>query len=127
MTPQRRLILESLDSLSGHPNAEQIFEQARQRDPCLNLSTVYRTLRWLEQEGLISARRFDETGRHDHFDPALPAEHYHFVCKICERVIEFDDPLVETVKAQFEKFNQVSVETISVMFYGVCQDCRQPD
>ena len=74
MTTQRRLILDALDCLGGHPNAEQIFDLARNRDPGLNLSTVYRTLRWLEQEGLVSARHFDETGRHDHFDPALPAE-----------------------------------------------------
>jgi Fur family ferric uptake transcriptional regulator len=125
MTPQRRLILEALDCLGGHPNAEQIFDLARQRDPGLNLSTVYRTLRWLEQEGLVSARHFDETGRHDHFDPALPAEHYHFVCKVCERVIEFDDPAFETVKAQFEQKQNVKVETVSVMFYGVCQACRK--
>ncbi len=123
MTPQRRLILAALDCLPGHPNAEQVFAQARLSDPSLNLSTVYRTLRWLEQEGLVSARHFDETGRHDHFDPALPAQHYHFVCKLCERVIEFDDPAIETLKSQFEAQNQVTVETVSVMFYGICQDC----
>ena len=127
MTPQRRLILEALDCLGGHPNAEQIFDLARRRDPGLNLSTVYRTLRWLEQEGLVSARHFDETGRHDHFDPALPAEHYHFVCKVCERVIEFDDPAFEAVKATFEAKQNVTVETVSVMFYGVCSACNKPD
>jgi Fe2+ or Zn2+ uptake regulation protein len=126
MTPQRRLILDALNCLGGHPNAEQIFDLARQRDPGLNLSTVYRTLRWLEQEGLVSARHFDETGRHDHFDPALPAQHYHFVCKVCERVIEFDDPAFETVKSKFELLNKVTVETVSVMFYGVCQACNKP-
>ena len=126
MTSQRRLILVALDCFDGHPNAEQIFDLARQRDPCLNLSTVYRTLRWLEQEGLVNARHFDETGRHDHFDPALPAEHYHFVCKVCERVIEFDDPAIEAVKTRFKSKRNVMVETVSVIFYGVCQDCRQP-
>jgi len=124
MTAQRQHILQALNCLGGHPTAEQIFELASKYDPGLNLSTVYRTLRWLEQAGFISARRFDDTGRHVHFDPAQPAEHFHFVCKGCERVIEFDDPSIESIRRQFERTHSVEVTSISLMFYGICKDCQ---
>jgi Fe2+ or Zn2+ uptake regulation protein len=123
MTLQRRLILETLEELGGHPTAEQIFELACQQDSSLNLSTVYRTLRWLEQEGLVSARRFDENDRQDRFDPALPVEHHHFICSICKRVIEFDDPIFKAAASRFEYEHQAKVTSASVVFIGVCNAC----
>src|SRR5512139_2659251 len=125
MTSQRRLILEALDCLGCHPTAEEIFAVVNQRDPTVNLSTVYRTLRWLEQEGLVSARRFDENRRQERFDPVLPAEHHHFQCTACKNVIEFDDPLIQTIKTQFAVSSSCRVISASVMLYGLCPRCRQ--
>jgi len=124
MTAQRRLILEALECLGCHPTAEDVYDEVRQRGSGLNLSTVYRTLRWLEQEGLISARRFDDEGRQERFDPALPAEHHHFVCSVCKCVIEFDDPLIDNIKAGFENSTRSIVELASVTLYGKCNRCK---
>jgi Fe2+ or Zn2+ uptake regulation protein len=123
MTPQRRLILETLNGLECHPTAEDLFNQARQRDPSLHLSTVYRTLRWLEQEGLISVRRFNEDHRQERFDLAYPSEHYHFLCTSCRTVIEFDNLLVNAIKAQFELHSGAQVDVGSVTLYGICASC----
>jgi len=123
MTSQRKMILETLESLEGHPTAEELFAVASRRDANLNLSTVYRTLRWLEQEGMVSTRRFDEARSVDRFDAASPVEHHHFVCSQCKKVIEFDLPLIETVKARFALLNGCQVESASVTLYGLCPDC----
>ena len=125
MTSQRRLILEALVCLGCHPTAEEIFGVACQRDATLNLSTVYRTLRWLEQEGLVSARRFDESRRQERFDAVLPIEHHHFQCTVCKSVIEFDNPLIQSIKTQFAATSGCWVESASVMLYGVCPRCSQ--
>jgi len=124
MTAQRRLILNSLEDTGGHPTAEELFEAVKQCDPNINLSTIYRTLRWLEQEGLVSARRFDEKQRQERFDPALPTEHDHFVCKACQRVIEFNNPQKQSIKNQFEVETGAAVEMISIELYGLCADCQ---
>jgi len=124
MTAQRRLILETLENTSSHPTAEELFEVVRKFDTKIHLSTVYRTLRWLEQEGLVSARRFDEGQRQERFDPALPSEHDHFVCKSCQRVIEFNDSQKQTIRDQFEIETGATVETISIELYGLCADCQ---
>jgi len=123
MTSQRRLILETLNCLNCHPTAEEVFEIVIQRDPNINLSTVYRTLRWLEQEGLVSTRRFDEDLRCERFDPALPSQHHHFMCKVCGSVLEFDDPMIEALQAQFQARSGATIESASVTFYGVCAQC----
>jgi Fe2+ or Zn2+ uptake regulation protein len=130
MTAQRHMILEALDCLGCHPTAEQIFDMVSQRDPSLSLSTVYRTLRWLEQEGFISGRRFEDAGRTERFDPAGPVEHYHFVCSVCKIVIEFDEPLLDAVAVKFAQRSGARVDSLSMTLYGLCPGCRgkgEPD
>lgn len=125
MTAQRRLIVETLSSLDTHPTAEEVYRIAREKDSTLHLSTVYRTLRWLEQEGLIASRLFDDERRQERFDATDLNEHYHFMCNSCKKVIEFDTLLVNTIKAQFELHSGAQVESGSVVLYGTCADCRK--
>lgn len=127
MTSQRRIILQIIERLDTHPSAEQLFELALQQDATINLSTVYRTLRWLEQAGLIRARVFenaDSLSRSSRFDKALPTEHHHFICNACNAVIEFDSQLAEALKTEFQNNFQAEVENASVMLYGLCARCR---
>jgi len=124
MTTQRRLILETLETLANHPTAEELFALARQQDSSLNLSTVYRTLRLLEEEDLVSGRIFNEERRQERFDPAYPSEHHHFMCTACKSVIEFETDLIARIKMQFEHKFDARVESGSIVFYGLCSQCR---
>lgn len=127
MTTQRRLLFSILDSLGEHPTAEELFHIARQRDSTLNLSTVYRTLRWLENENLVSTRVFAEDRRQERFDAALPSEHHHFMCTNCRTVIEFDTELLEFIKLRFQEKNDASVTTGSIVLYGLCRNCHRAE
>jgi Fe2+ or Zn2+ uptake regulation protein len=123
MTGQRRLILETLTALPAHPTAEEVHARAARRDPVLNLSTVYRTLHWLEAEGLVEPRRFRGHGRHDHFDLAGAHGEHHFLCTQCQRVVEFDAPQVEAVARSYARRHAVKVHDASLVLYGLCAEC----
>jgi Fe2+ or Zn2+ uptake regulation protein len=125
MTGQRMLILETLESFPGHPTAEDLYEAVQPHDHSIHLSTVYRTLRWLEQVGLVSGRRFEEERRQERFDIEMPKEHYHFVCSVCNQVIEFHDILVDEVRERFIAETGVEVSSTSMVLYGVCSRCKQ--
>lgn len=124
MTVQRLLVLKALEELSDHPTAEELHEFVMQRDPTLHLSTVYRTLSWLEEEGLVKPRIFEDDQRKERFDPGHRPEHYHFKCLSCNQLIEFDNAMVNTIKAQFEQHSGAQVLSGSVTFYGICTKCR---
>jgi Fe2+ or Zn2+ uptake regulation protein len=124
MTAQRRLILEALDRSGDHPTAEEVYASVKQADSNLNLSTVYRTLRWLEAEDLVSSRLFNEGRRQERFDAASPSEHHHFMCTVCKEVIEFDTGLIDAIKRRFEEDTGSSVECGSIVLYGLCPNCR---
>ncbi|MCX6030305.1 MAG: transcriptional repressor [Chloroflexi bacterium] len=123
MTAQRRLILETLETLAGHPTAEEVYALVRERDATLNPSTVYRTLAWLENAGLVSHCHLDAgpDGEHsERFDPVTPIEHHHFVCTGCGRVIKFESPRIEEIKAEFAGQHGGRVERAALTLYGVC-------
>jgi len=129
MTAQRRLILNLLQSTDSHPTAEELFALARQADPSLNLSTVYRTLNWLEERGFVSPRRFDDGHSHKHFDPVQPNDGrvQHFHCRRCDRVIEFTAPqvelLLEQIRGEVAHQYSLQVDDAALVLSGLCKDC----
>jgi Fur family ferric uptake transcriptional regulator len=124
MTLQRRLILEAFGAASDHPTAGEIFKIARRKDASLNLSTVYRTMRWLEQAGLVQARLLDADSRSERFDSARPAAHHHFICNRCGRIVEFDDSELGPALRAIERRHGLQVEHSTLVFYGLCDQCR---
>lgn len=125
MTSQRRLILEALAVSPDHPTAEEIYLRAREMDASLHLSTVYRTLRWLEEEGFVSPRWFEDEHRQERFDTVHDdnGDHHHFRCRICNTIIEFSDPLVEEIKAAYQARTGDRVDSATLTLYGVCKRC----
>jgi Fe2+ or Zn2+ uptake regulation protein len=125
MTAQRRLILKTLQSIQGHPTAEDVYQKVKPLAPRLHLSTVYRTMRWLEEEGLVSSLWLEDDRRQERFDTSSPSGHHHFVCSRCKQVIEFDSPDLARIQDQFEQEHGVCVETASLVFYGLCRHCLE--
>ena len=120
LTPQRQVVLQVVRGTESHLTAAEIYDAARQLLPSISFATVYNSLRYLRDEGLISevtfgnaASRYDrETGRHD-----------HAVCTECGRLTDFD--LSETaallkLAARRSKFKPQSVH---LTLYGLCPDC----
>jgi|YNPNPStandDraft_1061719.scaffolds.fasta_scaffold24743_1 Fe2+ or Zn2+ uptake regulation protein len=127
MTAQRRLILEAFEALAEHPTAEEVYAFARARDPRLNPSTVYRTLAWLENAGLVSHCHLDAgpDGEHcERYDPMTKIEHHHFICTGCGDVVEFVAPPIEAIKAEYAAQHGVIVEKAALSLYGLCAQCR---
>ena len=82
---QRQLILDYLKSTTSHPTAEQIYAELKPQNPALSLSTVYRNLRLLADDGIIL--RLDTGESTDRFDADL-SEHHHFICTKCGQVTD---------------------------------------
>ena len=53
MTAQRSLIIETLIGSDDHPDADQVYRRAVERDQSISLPTVYRTLNLLDDAGII--------------------------------------------------------------------------
>lgn len=122
MTMQRRLILEALEETEEHLDAERLYQRLRARDQSVSLATVYRTLHLLYQAGLIEQRFLDGDQSRGYYE-IRDEEHYHFTCRQCGRVIEFESELVEQISQALTAQHGVQVQRARVHFEGLCADC----
>ena len=98
MTQQRRLILRVLAEATDHPDAKAIFHRLFAHDPSLSLSTVYRTMKLLEERGAIERHAFDDgVSRYEHSDQQ---HHDHLIDVETGQVIEFSSEEIEKLQAR---------------------------
>jgi len=98
MTDQRRIIAKILTQASDHPDAEEIFERAKKIDNKISVSTVYRTVRLLEQEGVLN--RLDFRDGRARYEEITDDHHDHLICVKTGKIIEFHDVELEALKSK---------------------------
>lgn len=122
-TSQRALILDIIRQGQGHLDADEVYRQAREKDPNLSLSTVYRTLRLFKKMGLVEELHFDEN--HHHYVVSPSEEHHHLVCLGCGKVIEFNNPLTRYVQSSVPEARDFEIVKAEVNVTGYCPECRR--
>ncbi|MFC1903843.1 Fur family transcriptional regulator [Chloroflexota bacterium] len=127
VTNQRTLIMKIIRQGKGHLDADEIYRRAREKQPRLSLSTVYRNLQRLKKLGLVEELHFVEN--HHHYEVKPSAEHHHLVCLGCGRVIEFQYPLSHYLKKNIKKnipeATGFDITDTEVRMTGYCAKCRQ--
>ena len=58
MTGQRRVIARVLSEADDHPDVEELYRRATGLDSRISVATVYRTVRLLEEKGILERRDF---------------------------------------------------------------------
>ena len=89
MTGQRRLIARVLSEAEDHPDVEELYRRASALDARVSVATVYRTVRLLEEKGILERRDFG--GGRARFDPADRGHHHHLIDVDSGTVLEFSD------------------------------------
>lgn len=122
MTPQRRAIVEYLQHAVNHPTAEEVLTAVNEKFPMTSRATVYNTLNWLMECGLVREVFQDGIVR---FDPNT-SEHHHFVCRSCGRVEDVDADSVGGLHIGEYQGNQ-QIENFEVTLRGLCSNCSSAD
>ena len=121
LTPQRQAVLREIRAREDHPTAGEVFAGARRRLPSISFATVYNSLRFLKQAGLIreisfgdGASRYDrEIDRHD-----------HAICTCCGKLVDFDLPQTGDLLRVAARKSRFKPESVHLTLRGVCPDCR---
>lgn len=93
MTGQRRLIARVLSEAEDHPDVEELYRRALALDSKVSVATVYRTVRLLEEKGILDRRDFG--GGRARYEPTEHGQHHHLIDVETGRVIEFVDDAFE--------------------------------
>lgn len=101
MTGQRRVIARILDAAEDHPDVVELHKRAVAVDDRISLSTVYRTVKLLETQGIIERRDFRD-GR-SRYEIAAREHHDHLINLETGDVIEFQSDDIEALQTEIAR------------------------
>ncbi|MDY6893136.1 MAG: Fur family transcriptional regulator [Chloroflexota bacterium] len=122
LTPQRMMVLEAIEASHDHISAEEIHAKARIKYPYINISTVYRTLDLLKEQGLVTET--DLGGGRFLYHPVGKAHHHHLVCKKCGKVRDIDASAFQQLKDELKSKYGFDAEFEHLAIFGTCEDCQ---
>ena len=122
VTPQRAIILEAIEGLSGHMTAEDIFEIVQHTSAYISLATVYRTLDLLKELGLITESHMGTTTTH--YAPISHGPHHHAVCRKCNHTIELSHTVFEPIAQELRAKNGFVADVNHLVIFGWCSECE---
>ena len=100
MTSQRQVIIKVIEESDDHPDVDQLYLRSVQLDNTISIATVYRTVKLLEEAGMIERlefgdgrSRYEEAGEH----------HEHLVDVETGEVFEFYNEELETLKEEIAR------------------------
>ncbi len=101
ITRPRKVILAILAETDDHPDAMAIFRRAVRIDDSISLSTVYRTMKLLEDRGAIQRHTF--AGGPARFEQAEGRHHDHLIDLDTGEVIEFTSSRIEELQEEIAR------------------------
>ena len=97
MTNQRQAIIKVIESSDDHPDIDTLYLRSVEKDRTISIATVYRTVKILEEAGVIDKiefgdgrSRYEESGSH----------HHHLVDVESGEVFEFFNEELENLKIE---------------------------
>ena len=123
LTVQRTLILDVIESISGHIGVDEVFRRIHDAYPQVNVSTVYRTMELLEQEGLLTHTHFHDGAALWH--RAEEGHHQHLVCERCGRKIDLDLEVVEPLAGELRTRYGFAANLTHFAILGICDACQR--
>jgi Fur family ferric uptake transcriptional regulator len=124
LTPERATIVEEVFASHEHFDKDELVERLSRRTDSRRVSraTIYRTLKQLEDAGLL--RKVARTDGRDVFehDYGYP-QHDHLICERCGTLIEFHDESISAAIEAVAAEHGFRMERHTLEVHGQCAAC----
>lgn len=123
ITPQREILVDILAHAGRHLSAEEIFSELQKRTRVTNISTVYRTLDVLWEEGIACRNDLSEgrivyaTNEH--------GPHIHLVCRRCNHVHEAGPEVLAQLGSEIQAQYDFEADLQHLSIFGTCAGCQE--
>jgi Fur family ferric uptake transcriptional regulator len=122
-TPHRVAVLALFrDNPVEHFSADQIYRRLAVDTGSLSLASVYRSLAYLLDAGLITSASLGNARVVYELNRGEP--HYHLVCNRCSAVQDAYDPALKAACETISAEHDFHYAAASVVVFGKCSACR---
>jgi Fe2+ or Zn2+ uptake regulation protein len=84
-------------------------------------ATVYRTLSFLTEQGLVLAAH---VGSGQLVYEIAEHAHHHLICRACGDTHEIDHTLLLTLYQQFQSSTGYQIDSVHLTLFGLCPGCQ---
>lgn len=125
LTQEREIVVEEVFSSHEHFYAEQLVARVTQRKDRVSRATVFRTLSWLEEAGLLrKVARAEGRDLYEH-DYGYP-QHDHLICSKCGDLIEFYNEQISALLDEIAANHGFRMTGHRLEVNGICDRCSRP-
>ena len=122
-TDQQRDMVKHIFSKHHHFDADQLIDDMKKADLEVSRATVYRTLNKLVDAGLLRRLEIGPRMCYEH-DYGYP-QHEHMHCDLCGKMIEFQNPAIETALREVCRQHQFNASGHTFIIRGTCDECNR--
>ena len=123
LTPQRRVVIQTIISSHDHLTPAAIYEKVHQDYPDIGLVTIYRTLEILAKLGLICELHAGDSCRS--YTISALGHHHHLICSECGTVVDFPGFGLGDMEQNLSRETGFRIDGHLLEFIGLCQTCQK--
>jgi Fur family peroxide stress response transcriptional regulator len=124
LTKQREVVLQVIREADQHLTANEVFTAAKILLTSISFATVYNSLRFLKEAGLIAEIQFGNGA--SRFD-RMTERHDHAICTKCSKLVDIEMDLPSDFVTTATQLSQFKTESIEFTLRGLCPDCAEKD
>ena len=121
-TRQRTAVAAVFDDLEGFHSAQEVHARLREDGDSVGLSTVYRAVQALAEDGELDSIRTDSG--ESRYRRCSTQHHHHLVCRGCGRTVEVAGPAVESWADRIADEHGFADVSHTLEISGTCAACR---
>ena len=126
MTRQQRAVLSCIENVHGGAGAAELAELLRASGESVGLTTVYRQLEKLHEQGLVHKIVTDDGTRYQFCDCRRHGKDCFLIkCEQCGCVEHVDCTHLSELYGHLSQEHHFRINPRRTLFYGLCQSCTQ--
>lgn len=126
ITNQRQLLVGIIQDSPKHLDAVALLKIAKQKDPEIDRSTVYRTIALLKNLGLIDELDLMHLeGEKHYYEAKTSRDHCHMACFRCGAITEYASTSFEKLKQEMARQSGFQIRVVRLEVGGLCERCRK--
>ena len=122
LTKQRESVLRVIRESDKHLTANEVFDDARRILPGISFATVYNSLNYLKNKGLIGEIKLGTDA--NLYDRKL-TRHDHALCNNCGKLVDLELTIPNKLLEEAASRSKFKPETIELTLRGLCPECSE--
>ena len=117
LTDQRKLIAKVMSDSNDHPNVDELYKRVSKIDPKISIATVYRTVKLLEEAGILT--KHDFKGGKARYEAIVESHHDHLIDINTGEIVEFVDEEIEKLQKKVAEKLGYKLMDHKLELYGI--------